>query len=193
MRGTPGGQASVQLKGSQARNVMLEEVRPGEYSGVYVLPQGAWVDTQQPLVAQLRQGNRSAQSSVSNAYAGAGLRATRAGYDSCLDCATVQAVNQVVVDGDGKVLGTVAGSVLGAVVGSQFGKGDGRTAARILGAVGGAYAGREIEKQVVKDKRYNVSVRLHSGATQTVQLAQDPGLKAGQQVKIVDGKVLAND
>ena len=62
VRGTPGGQASVQIQGSQARNLVLEEVRPGEYVGPYVLPRGAWVDTEQPLVAQLRYGNRTVHS-----------------------------------------------------------------------------------------------------------------------------------
>jgi len=57
VRGTPGGQASVQLQGSQAQTVVLEELRPGEYAGTYVLPQGAWVDTERPLVAQLRYGD----------------------------------------------------------------------------------------------------------------------------------------
>ncbi|MDR7331679.1 glycine zipper 2TM domain-containing protein [Roseateles asaccharophilus] len=185
VRGTPGGQASVQLRGSQARNVMLEEVRPGEYSGVYVLPQGAWVDTQQPLVAQLRQGNRSAQSSVSNAYAGAGLRATRAGYDSCLDCATVQAVNQVVMDGDGKVLGTVAGGVLGAVVGSQFGKGDGRTAAGVAGAVGGALLGREIQKRHNQRTQHEVVVRMNDGTQRTMVYAEAPAFRVGDRVRVV--------
>ena len=92
-----------------------------------------------------------------------------------------------------RLLQTLAGGVAGAVLGNQIGKGDGRTAARILGAVGGAYAGREIEKNVVKQKRYDVSVRLHNGTTQTVQHTEDPGLKDGQQVKIVNGKVVAND
>ena len=43
--------------GCEDQAAKLDEVRPGEYSGVYVLPQGDWIDTQQPLVAQLRLGN----------------------------------------------------------------------------------------------------------------------------------------
>ncbi|WP_457423391.1 glycine zipper 2TM domain-containing protein [Roseateles sp. P5_E7] len=184
LRGTPGGQASVQLQGSQARNVVLEEVRPGEYAGTYVLPQGAWVETQQPLVAQLRLGNRTAQSSVANAYANVDLRARRAGYDSCLDCATVQAVNEVVVDGDGKVLGTVAGGVLGAVVGNQIGKGDGRTAARVVGAVGGALLGREIQRRHNQRTQYEVVVRMNDGQQRSVVYAEAPSLRVGDRVRV---------
>jgi outer membrane lipoprotein SlyB len=105
----------------------------------------------------------------------------------------VQSVGVVEVKGEPGYVGAIAGGVAGAVLGNQIGKGDGRTAARILGAVGGAYAGREIEKNLNKDKRYDVTVRLHNGTVQTVQHAEDPGLKNGQQVKIVDGKVVAND
>lgn len=187
VRGTPGGQASVVLQGSQARNVVLDEVRPGEYVGTYVLPQGAWVDTERPLVAQLRLGNRTVQSSVPNAYAGVNFRARRAeAYGSnCQDCATVQAVNEVVVDGEGRVLGTVAGGVLGAVVGSQFGKGDGRTAAGVAGAVGGALLGREIQKRHNQRTQYEVVVRMNDGVQRTVMYAEPPALRVGDQVRVV--------
>jgi len=59
--------------------------------------------------------------------------------------------------------------------------------------VGGAVAGREIEKRVVKDTRYDVTVRLHNGTLQTVSHTQDPGLAVGQQVKIVNGQAVRND
>lgn len=184
LRGTPGGQASVQLQGSQATNVVLDEVRPGEYAGTYVLPQGAWLDTEQPLVAQLRHGNRTARSSVANAYEGVDLKARRA-EAACRDCATVQAVNAVEVDGDGRVLGTVAGGLLGAVVGSQFGKGDGRTAAGVAGAVGGALLGREIQKRHNQRTQYEVLVRLNDGQQRTVIYAEQPNFRVGDAVRVV--------
>jgi outer membrane lipoprotein SlyB len=185
VRGTPGAQVSVQLRGSQARNVVLDEVRAGEYVGTYVLPQGAWVDTEQPLVAQLRVGNRTVQSSVPNAYAGVNFRARRADtFANCQDCATVQAVNEVVVDGEGRVLGTVAGGVLGAVVGSQFGKGDGRTAAGVAGAVGGALLGREIQKRHNQRTQYEVVVRMNDGLQRSVVYAEPPAFRVGDQVRV---------
>lgn len=182
VRGTPGGQASVLLQGSQAVNVVLDEQRPGEYVGTYVLPQGAWVDTEQPLVAQLRIGDRSVRSSVPNAYAGVNFTSRRT--DACRDCATVQAVNPVTVDGEGRVLGTVAGGVLGAVVGSQFGKGDGRTAAGVAGAVGGALLGREIQKRNNQRTQYEVVVRMSDGAQRTVVYAESPNFRVGDRVRL---------
>lgn len=185
VRGTPGGQASVQLQGNPTRNLVLDEVRPGEYSGTYTLPQNAWLDTEQPLVAQLRLGSRTAQSNIANAYAGVDLRARRGdGFASCTDCATVQAVNEVVVDGEGRVLGTVAGGVLGAVVGSQFGKGDGRTAAGVAGAVGGALLGREIQKRQGQRKQYEVVVRMNDGQQRSVVYAEPPSWRVGDRVRL---------
>ena len=183
VRGTPGGQASVQLQGSQPRNVVLDEVRPGEYSGVYVLPQGAWVDTGQPLVAQLRVGNRTSNLNVSNAYDSSGYRGRRV-ETGCRECGVVQAVNPVVVDGEGRVLGTVAGGVLGAVVGSQFGKGDGRTAAGVAGAVGGALLGREIQKRNNQRTQYEVVVRMTDGLQRTVVFADPPNFRPGDNVRV---------
>jgi outer membrane lipoprotein SlyB len=183
VRGTPGGQASVQLQGSQPANVVLDEVRAGEYVGTHVLPQGAWVDTQQPLVAQLRLGTRTTRSSIDNAYAGVDLRASRS--DRCADCATVQAVNEVVVDGEGKVLGTVAGGVLGAVVGSQIGKGDGRKLAGVAGAVGGALLGREIQRRHNQRTQYEVVVRQNDGMQRSVVYDQLPSLRVGDRVRVV--------
>lgn len=183
VRGTPGGQASVQLQGSQARNVVLDEGRPGEYSGTYVLSQGAWVETEQPLVAQLRLGNRSVRTSVANAYDGVNFTARRAPI--CNDCATVQAVNEVAVDGDGRVLGTVAGGVLGAVVGSQFGKGDGRTAAGVAGAVGGALLGREIQRRQGQRTQYEVIVRMADGLQRSIVYTEPPSFRVGDAVRVV--------
>lgn len=183
VRGTPGGQASVQLQGSEARTVVLDEVRPGEYTGTYVLPQGGWVDTEQPLVAQLRLGNRSARISQASAYDGVDFAARRTRL--CRDCATVQAINPVVVDGEGRVLGTVAGGVLGAVVGSQFGKGDGRTAAGVAGAVGGALLGREIQRRQSQRTQYEVLVRMADGQQRTVVYADPPSWRVGDTVRVV--------
>lgn len=183
VRGTPGGQASVQLQGSQPRTVVLDEVRPGEYSGSVVLPQGAWVDTSQPLVAQLRIGDRSVRSSAPDAYTGMNFSSRRP--EACMDCAVVQAVNAVTVDGDGRVLGTVAGGVLGAVVGSQFGKGDGRTAAGVAGAVGGALLGREIQKRHNERTQYEVVVRMNDGQQRTVLYTEAPPFRVGDTVRVV--------
>lgn len=84
--------------------------------------------------------------------------------------------------------GAVIGGVLGAAVGHQIGGGDGKKAATVIGAVGGAVAGNEIEKdRNAQIAGYRVDVRLDSGATTSVTLAQAGALASGQRVRIVDG------
>jgi len=124
---------------------------------------------------------------VPNAYAGVNFTQRRG--EVCRECATVQAVNAVTVDGEGRVLGTVAGGVLGAVVGSQFGKGDGRTAAGVAGAVGGALLGREIQKRHNERTQYEVVVRMNDGQQRTVIYADTPNFRVGDRVRVV-GDVL---
>jgi outer membrane lipoprotein SlyB len=188
MLGTPGGQASVQLQGSNPRLLVMEEIRPGEYTVLHRLPAGARVATDRPLVARLRVGDRVATSSVDNAYQGvANLR----GRDDkwCAECGVVEAVNAVEVDGNGKVIGTLAGGALGALLGSQVGKGDGRTAAGVAGAVGGALIGREIARRQGHDVQYEVVVRLNQGERRVVMAQSAPSVKVGDAVRVVGDHV----
>ena len=190
VKGTPGAQAQLTLGGTDAR-IALAESRPGEYTGAYTIRSRDRIQESSVATTTLTLGGKSVK--VSKALSAQAVQPTLAARQSCDACGVVQSVEVVEVKGEPGYVGAIAGGVAGAVLGNQIGKGDGRTAARILGAVGGAYAGREIEKNLNKDKRYDVTVRLHNGTLQTVQHAEDPGLKNGQQVKIVDGKVVAND
>lgn len=190
LRGTPGGQVTLALAGSDVR-LALAEVKPGEYGGLYTVRTRDRLGEQSVATATLTLGTKSVK--VEKALGAAALQPTLAARQACDTCGVVQAVDVVEVKGEASALGTVAGGVAGAVLGNQVGKGDGRKVATVLGAVGGALAGREIEKHVGRDKRYDVTVRLHHGAVQTVSHAQDPGVKVGAQVKIVDGAVVAND
>lgn len=186
VHGTPGGQASVQIEGSQPTVLALDEVHPGEYTGVYTVPPRGWINTQRDLVARLRVGERSTQSVLARAYDSIALDRPRWSRDfACSDCATVEAVNRIEVDGSGRVIGTVTGGVLGAVVGSQFGKGDGRTAAGVAGAVGGALLGREIERRASRHTAYEVIVRTDDGERRRFTYGDEPALKVGDAVRVV--------
>ena len=187
MTGTPGGHASVHLQGSNPRVLVLEEIRPGEYTVLYRLPAGARVATDRPLVARLRIGDRVATSSVDNAYENVSLRSRDDKW--CAECGVVEAVNTVEVDGNGKVIGTLAGGALGALIGSQIGKGDGRTAAGVAGAVGGALIGREIARRQGHSVQYEVVVRLAQGERKVVMYEAAPTVKVGDAVRIVGDHV----
>jgi outer membrane lipoprotein SlyB len=181
--GTPGGHASVHIQGTNPRVLVLEEVRPGEYTGEHLLQAGARLATDRPLVARLRVGDRVASSSVDNAYQNVSLRGR--GDAWCGECGVVEAVNVVEVDGNGKVIGTVAGGVIGALLGSQIGKGDGRTAAGVAGAVGGALIGREIARRG-HSTQYEVVVRLNEGERKVVMYQATPPVKVGDSVRLVN-------
>jgi outer membrane lipoprotein SlyB len=187
--GTPGGHASVQLQGSNPRVLVLDEIRPGEYTVLHRLAAGARIATDRPLVARLRIGDRVATSSVDNAYQNVSTLRGRVEDKWCAECGVVEAVNAVEVDGNGKVIGTLAGGALGALLGSQVGKGDGRTAAGVAGAVGGALIGREIARRQGHSVQYEVVVRLNQGERRVVMAQSTPSVKVGDAVRVVGDHV----
>lgn len=107
----------------------------------------------------------------------------------CPDCGVVQEVKEVEVKGEGTGLGAVAGGVAGALVGSQIGSGRGKTLAEVAGAAGGAYAGHQIEKKVRSHKQFDVSVHMEDGSVRTVSSETQPTWRAGDHVRIQDGKL----
>ena len=110
----------------------------------------------------------------------------------CLNCAEVLGVKMVEVDGKGSGIGLVTGGVVGGLVGNQVGNGTGRDLATLAGVVGGAFAGNEIEKKNRKTKSYDIRVRMDDGTERTYRQPTDPGLFAGQRVKIENDVVVKN-
>lgn len=188
--GSPGARVSARVPGAEAGRVLLHEDQPGVYRGEYRVQAEDRLTPQTPMVLRMRLGDHSTTSSLdrwsSNSSSSAGsVRPVAAAL--CADCATVQAINRIEVDGNGSVVGSVAGGLLGAVIGSQFGGGNGRTAAGVAGAVGGALLGREVEKNARKREQFEVVLRMRDGQRQTVTLGQAPNVKVGEQVRVVDG------
>ncbi len=107
----------------------------------------------------------------------------------CVTCGVVMDVKEVQVKGEGTGLGAVAGGAVGAVVGNQFGRGDGRTVMTVAGGVGGALAGNEIEKHARSGKRYDINVRMQGGRIATVSSDTAPAWKAGDRVRVANGKI----
>jgi len=101
----------------------------------------------------------------------------------------VESVNEVREAGEAKGLGVVAGGVAGAVLGHQVGSGRGNKLATILGAVGGAIAGNHVEKQARAVKRWDITVRLDDGTTQTFSSPAEPFWHAGDRVRLHEGRL----
>lgn len=108
----------------------------------------------------------------------------------CPECGTVESVRSVEQAAEGSGLGMIAGGVLGGLLGHQVGQGRGNTAATIVGAAGGAYGGHQVEKNVKKGTRYDVNVRMNDGTMRTVSYEIEPGFRAGDRVRMVDGKLV---
>jgi len=191
--GTPGAKVEVQIAGSRGI-FFLPEVRPGEYAGVYTIRRGDRIAPDAAVTATIRANGRYTTATLSQPLlASRGERDRRdparvARY--CTNCATVEAVNVVQVNGDGNYLGTLGGAAVGGLLGNQVGSGNGRTAATVAGAVGGALAGRQIEGRSRASQRYEVVVRYANGATQTVSYDNDPGYRVGENVKVTDGQLV---
>jgi len=101
--------------------------------------------------------------------------------------AIVESVREVKEPGDAKGVGAIAGGVVGGVLGNKLGKGKGLVT--ILRAAGGAFAGHQVEKQARADKRWEIALRLDDGSQRTLSSETEPAWRAGERVRIVDGKL----
>lgn len=114
----------------------------------------------------------------------------RAAPPLCRDCGTIEAIEEVPVEGKAGAGGAIAGGVVGSVIGNQIGEGSGRTVARLLGMAGGAYVGHQIEKSGNKSVRYDITVRFEDGTSQRVSSATPPAWRSGDKVRIQNGEIV---
>ena len=106
---------------------------------------------------------------------------------ACTDCGRVQAVRYVEEKGKTSGVGAVAGGVLGGVIGHQIGSGRGNTVATVAGAAGGAYVGNKVEQNKNAKSYWTVTIKMDGGNTRTFTYSNQPTVKDGDRVKLVDG------
>lgn len=112
----------------------------------------------------------------------------------CDQCGVVESVRSIEQKAEkGSGIGAVAGAVLGGVLGHQVGGGNGRKLATVAGAVGGGYAGNEIEKSRNTHIVYEVKVKMENGELRTFKPEHKPDWRAGDRVKLVDGRLVGNE
>lgn len=109
----------------------------------------------------------------------------------CGNCGVVASVDTVKLQGEGSGLGAVAGGVVGGLLGNQVGGGSGKKIATVAGAAGGAYAGHQAEKHLKSTVRYDVTVKMDDGSTQTFSYDSQPAFQAGSKVRVVNGTLTA--
>jgi outer membrane lipoprotein SlyB len=107
----------------------------------------------------------------------------------CATCGTVDSIRITERAGEGSAVGMIAGGLLGGLLGHQIGQGRGNTAATIVGAAGGAYAGHQVEKNAKRTLHYDVTVRMDDGTLRTIGYDVEPGFRAGDKVRFIDGRL----
>jgi outer membrane lipoprotein SlyB len=100
---------------------------------------------------------------------------------------TVEAVRAVTQDGQAKGVGAVAGGAVGGVLGHQL-KHDSKLVT-LVGAAAGAFIGNEAEKRQRATQRWELTVRLDDGTTQTINSDVAPFWHQGDRVRLLDGKL----
>ena len=111
---------------------------------------------------------------------------------ACADCGVVASLHTLQRQGEGSMVGAGAGALLGGLLGHQIGKGNGQTVATVAGAGAGAFAGNEIERNMNRRTYYETKVRMSDGTLRSYTSSAPPGVRTGQPVRFVDGRLVAD-
>jgi outer membrane lipoprotein SlyB len=89
-------------------------------------------------------------------------------------------------------VGTVIGAVVGGALGNQVGSGTGRAAATVAGAAGGAVVGNQVDRNRASGDvaGYDVYLRLDSGDSRVIQVADPGGLEVGERVRVEGSNIV---
>lgn len=108
----------------------------------------------------------------------------------CNDCATVVSTHTYEKAAEhGSGVGIATGAVIGGLLGNHVGGGNGRSLATVAGAVGGGYAGNEVEKRSRTTTMTEVRVRMSNGAVRTFTETGNARYRAGQHVRVHNGRL----
>jgi len=107
----------------------------------------------------------------------------------CHECGVVSSVRAIEQKGEGTGVGAVGGAVAGGVLGRQVGGGRGRDVMTVIGAIAGGLGGHEIEKNVRKVVKHEVSVRFEDGSTRSFTYDKTPMFRSGDHVRLSQGEL----
>lgn len=111
----------------------------------------------------------------------------------CHECGTVSSVRTIEQKGEGTGVGAVGGAVAGGVLGRQVGGGRGRDVMTVIGAIAGGLGGHEIEKNVRKVVKHEVSVRFEDGSTRSFTYDKTPMFRSGDHVRLSQGELVIDN
>lgn len=104
-----------------------------------------------------------------------------------IEFGTLEAINNVKIEGDRGDLSKFAGAVVGGIAGSTVGSGKGSHLGASLGAIAGAVAGGEVEEHATRADGLELTVRKDSGELISIvqEAVDEERFEIGQRVKLV--------
>ncbi|OMH25597.1 glycine zipper 2TM domain-containing protein [Motiliproteus sp. MSK22-1] len=104
---------------------------------------------------------------------------------------TIEAIMDVVIEGERGGVSKVAGGIVGGIAGSGMGGGKGKELTTVLGVIAGAVAGGAIEEKATRANAWDITVRMDRGRlVSIVQERSDADqFRVGDRVRIlkIDG------
>ena len=104
---------------------------------------------------------------------------------------TIEAIIDVVIEGERGGASKVAGAVVGGIAGSGLGGGKGKELTTVLGVIAGAVAGGAVEEQVTRADAWDITVRMDRGRLISIvqERSEDDQFRVGDRVRIlkIDG------
>ena len=111
----------------------------------------------------------------------------------CHECGVVSSVRAIEQKGEGSGVGAVGGAVAGGVLGHQMGGGRGRDVMTVIGAIAGGLGGHEVEKNVRKVVKHEVTVRFDDGNTRSFTYDKTPMFRSGDHVRLSSGELVIDN
>ena len=98
---------------------------------------------------------------------------------------TIEAINNVQIEGTKTKAGAIAGGATGAALGHAVGSGSGKTIATVVGAVAGGLAGAAAEEGITKKDALEITVKLDDGEVIAIVQKADEHFAVGDRIRVL--------
>ncbi|MBW1804824.1 MAG: glycine zipper 2TM domain-containing protein [Deltaproteobacteria bacterium] len=98
---------------------------------------------------------------------------------------TIEAINNVQIEGTKTKAGAIAGGAAGAALGHAVGSGSGKTIATVVGAVAGGLAGAAAEEGITKKDALEITVKLDDGEVIAIVQEMDEHFAVGDRIRVL--------
>lgn len=110
-----------------------------------------------------------------------------------VELGTIEAINQVVIEGRRSPLSNVAGAVIGGIAGHSVGGGHGQAVGTAVGVIAGGVAGGAIDERLTRANGLDLTILTDNGKMISVvqEISEQSHFQVGDRVRILrlDGDV----